>query len=97
MLQLSQIWPVGSLKLACVYFFQISINHWVLFLKISDSTRIFSSANETLVPLCGEWYSETKIPVLSMLIAIEVSPFLSLSVDRSRDYMNIYVYIYLCI
>lgn len=73
MLQLSQIWPVGSLKLACVYFFQISINHWVLFLKISDSTRIFSSANETLVPLCGEWYSETKILALDEHIDVRVA------------------------
>ena len=72
MLQLSQIWPVGSLKLASIF---LSDLHQSLstFLKLSDSTRIFSSANETLVPLCGEWYSETKILALDEHIDVRVA------------------------
>lgn len=63
MFQLSQIWPVGSLKLASIFLLGL---HQSLstFLKLSDSTRIFSSASETLVPLCGEWYLEAKILAL---------------------------------
>ena len=65
--------------------------YFVLFLPQLWNQPFLQAA---LAPFDGEWHSETKIPVLSMLIAIEMSRFLSLSVDRSRDYMK-YICVYL--
>lgn len=65
--------------------------YFVLFLPQLWNQPFLQAA---LAPFDGEWHSETKIPVLSMLVAIEVSPFLSLSVDTSRDYMK-YICVYL--
>ena len=97
MLHLVHIWLAGasSRRLLCAFYHSptifLALPYFLVQNCILNLSHICFTSRVPLVLSSGEWYIETKIWALGLLIATECHYFYALSVDRARKEIFIYL------